>query len=119
MIGGKSPYICLEQRLILNSVLDPETGCWVWISSRDKRASTPYGKINLWIDGRTVTRQAHIVSYETFIGPVPCGHELDHICRYGFCIAPYHLEPVLPIVNKDRRVYKHTARTTTYTGLAL
>ena len=44
-------YTSLEARLLANSVYDIETGCWVWCSSRDKRASTPYGKINLWVNG--------------------------------------------------------------------
>lgn len=112
-------YPSMEQRLIANSVLDPVTGCWIWIGARDKRASTPYGKITVWENGKRRKRQAHIVSYETFIGPIPPGHELDHNpCRYGFCICPNHLEAVTPQVNKERRIYKHTARTTTYCGTA-
>jgi HNH endonuclease len=106
MIGRK--YRDMIERLIANSVFDPVTECWVWIGPRDKRASTPYGKINVYENGRTRTRQAHIVSYETFVGPVPEGHELDHSCRYGFCISPNHLEPVLPSVNKQRRIYAKT-----------
>jgi hypothetical protein len=106
----------MEARLIANSVLDPITGCWVWIGARDKRPSTPYGKISVREDGRHKKKQAHIVSYETFVGPSPEGHELDHTCRYGFCINPGHLEPVPPTVNKERRVFKHTAKTTTYVG---
>ncbi len=111
-------YICMEQRLIVNSVLDIETDCWVWIAARDKRASTPYGKINVWVPerGKSLMRQAHIVSYETFIGPIPSGFEIDHSCRYGYCIAPYHLTAVSPAANKERRVFKHTAKTTTYVG---
>jgi hypothetical protein len=107
-------YVCMEQRLIVNSVLNIVTGCWEWIGARDMRRETPYGKISTWEYGRRRKRQAHIVSYETFIGPVPPGHEVDHLCRYGFCICPDHLEPVLPAVNKERRVYTYTARTTTY-----
>ena len=100
-------YRDMEQRLITNSVLDIVSGCWIWIGARDKRASTPYGKITIWDKNvsRRKKRQAHIVSYETFIGPVPEGHELDHTCRQGFCIAPYHLEAVTPTVNKLRRVF--------------
>lgn len=111
-------YLSMEQRLIANSVFDPATGCWLWIAARDKRASTPYGKISVWVPerGRPVMRQAHIVSYETFIGPVPGRHEIDHKCRQGFCICPNHLEAVPPATNKERRVFKHTARTTTYMG---
>jgi HNH endonuclease len=108
----------MEARLIANSVLDPVTDCWIWIAARDKRASTPYGKITTWCKERRrrFKRQAHIVSYETFIGPVPAGHEIDHKCRNGFCIAPDHLQAGTPTVNKGRRVYKHTAKTTAYTG---
>ena len=95
-------YVCMEERLILNSVLD-ESGCWVWVSTRDKRSSTPYGKICVRQNGRPVNKQAHIVSYETFIGEVPDGYELDHTCVNSFCIHPNHLEPVPPIVNIARR----------------
>lgn len=111
-------YRDMEARLIANSWYDPVTGCWIWIAARDKRVSTPYGKISVWVPerGKPVMRQAHIVSYETFIGPVPEGHEIDHTCRYGFCICPNHLEAVQPLTNKERRIFKHTAKTTTYTG---
>lgn len=113
-------YVCMEQRLIVNSVLDPVTGCWNWIAARDKRASTPYGKISVFDSerGKPVMRQAHIVSYETFIGPVPPGHQIDHECRNGFCICPNHLNPLLPVANLARRGgrFKHTAKSTTYVG---
>ena len=101
-------YRDMEARLIANSVYDPITGCWLWIAARDKRASTPYGKITIWRKklSKRLKRQAHIVSYETFIGPIPAGHEIDHTCRNTFCIAPNHLEAVLPVVNKQRRIYK-------------
>jgi hypothetical protein len=110
-------YRDMEERLIRNSVLDPVTECWDWIGARDKRASTPYGKMTVYDEegGRRV-RQAHLVSYETFIGPIPDGHEIDHTCRNSYCIAPYHLEPVLPAVNKQRRKFKHTARSDAYVG---
>lgn len=111
-------YRDMEHRLLVNSALDLMTDCWIWIAKRDKRASTPYGKINVYNKdlGRTVTKQAHIVSYETFVGPIPDGHELDHTCRQSFCIAPDHLDAVLPGVNKQRRVFKRTARSDAYVG---
>lgn len=111
-------YRDMEERLIANSVLNIVTGCWDWIAARDKRASTPYGKITVWCKERCkkLKRQAHIVAYETFIGPIPKGYQIDHTCRNGFCINPGHLEAVPPVVNRERRVFKHTAKTTTYTG---
>lgn len=112
----------MEHRLIANSVYDPVTGCWIWIGARDKRPETPYGKISIWVPerGKPVMRQAHIVSYETFVGPVPPGHELDHACMYGFCICPDHLRPLLPAANKAKRRPSgegrryHTARSDAY-----
>jgi hypothetical protein len=95
----------MEARLMANSVLDIVTECWVWISSRDKRASTPYGKINLYMDGKVKTFQVHRVSYMTFKGEIPEGYEVDHTCRNTYCINPAHLEAVTPTVNKDRRVF--------------
>lgn len=111
-------YPDMEARLIANSVLDIMTDCWDWIGAKDKRASTPYGKITVWCKElkRRFKRQAHIVAYETFIGPIPEGYEIDHTCRNTFCINPGHLEAVPPATNKDRRIFKHTARSDSYVG---
>lgn len=40
------------------------------------------------------SKRAHRVSYETFVGPIPAGLTLDHLCRNTLCINPAHLEPV-------------------------
>jgi hypothetical protein len=40
------------------------------------------------------SRMVHNVAYEVFIGPIPEGKELDHICRNRWCWNPDHLEPV-------------------------
>jgi HNH endonuclease len=107
-------YESLEQRLIANTVLDPEGGdCWIWLGKIDKRNGTwGYPKLNLWcrLLKKIVTKRAHRVSFEVFKGPISEGYEVDHTCRNTSCINPAHLEAVPPVTNKDRRIWKHTAK---------
>jgi hypothetical protein len=65
---------------------DSQTGCWRWTANRDKDT---YGLFKLG-----VTRRAHRVSYEHFVGRIPAGLVLDHLCRVRSCVNPYHLQPV-------------------------
>lgn len=37
---------------------------------------------------------AHRFAYETFVGPIPRGLHIDHLCRNRLCVNPAHLEPV-------------------------
>ena len=47
-------------------------------------------------------KQAHRAAYEEFVGPIPDGLQLDHLCRNRACIRPDHLEPVTAQVNTQR-----------------
>lgn len=62
------------------------TPCWIWTKPNDQG----YGLIGS--GGRTV--RAHRFAYEHFIGPIPEGLELDHLCRRPSCVNPLHVEPV-------------------------
>lgn len=73
-----------------------ETPCWLWTGNRIDRHG--YGRFAL---GRP-SQLAHRVSYELYVGPVPAGYDLDHLCRNPRCINPSHLEPV-PHVENIRR----------------
>lgn len=42
---------------------------------------------------------AHLLIYEELIGKVPSNLELDHLCRFGQCVNPWHLEPVTSKTN--------------------
>lgn len=48
------------------------------------------------------TSYAHRMAYELFIGPIPEGLVLDHLCRERGCVNPRHLEPVTYLENCKR-----------------
>lgn len=75
----------------------PDLGpCWLWIGS----ISSGYG--NIRILGKSLL--AHRIAYELANGPIPDGHELDHLCRITNCVRPAHLEPVPHRVNMARGI---------------
>jgi hypothetical protein len=73
------------------------TGCWLWTPQPDANG---YGRIS--INDRV--QYAHRVSWETFIGPIPEGLTIDHLCRVRRCINPAHLEPVTLAENVRREM---------------
>ena len=77
-----------------------ETGCWIWMGCIKPIG---YGCFGMDTPGRKrLTRRAHRVAYELFIGPIPEGMTLDHLCRIRCCVNPHHLEPVSQIINVQR-----------------
>lgn len=62
-------------------------GCWLWTGAK---VGLGYGRIR--IAGKS--RSTHRISYEAFVGPIPDGLVLDHLCRTPACLRPDHLEPV-------------------------
>jgi hypothetical protein len=68
--------------------------CWEWLGAK----SAGYGRIK--VQGKVC--MAHRISYEYFIGPIPEGLEIDHLCRTPACINPAHLEPVTGSINAKR-----------------
>ena len=79
------PRIPVEQKIRQRHRVTAE-GCWEWTRGRDKNG---YG----FVTGGG-SKLAHRVSYEVFVGPIPEGLTLDHLCRNTSCINPDHLEPV-------------------------
>lgn len=84
------------------SVRVSPTGCWEWTGSLN--IPNGYGRFYRRINGVGRLRLAHRVSYETFVGPIPAGLEMDHLCRNKPCCNPAHLEPVTRSENIRRFV---------------
>jgi hypothetical protein len=79
---------------------EPNSGCWLWLGGTTKGG---YGIVA--VDGRRahlVQSTSHRWSYETFVGPVPAGLELDHKCNVPCCCNPRHLQAVTHAVNLAR-----------------
>lgn len=96
----------------------PDLGtCWVWTAAT---RSTGYAVFNVPATATQPRRRidGHLWSYRNFVGPVPGGLELDHVChteavrngeclggdgcRHRRCVNPRHLEPVTEAVNTLR-----------------
>lgn len=79
-------------------------GCWEWSASTN--AENGYGMF--WNGERT--QVAHRFLYETIIGSVPVGFELDHLCRNKRCVNPTHLDIVTRSQNTARGLGPSLAR---------
>jgi hypothetical protein len=68
-------------------IFDGANGCAVWVASRCRNG---YGQFHYG----GVKGLAHRFSYETFVGVIPDGLVIDHICRNRACVNPEHLRAV-------------------------
>jgi hypothetical protein len=81
---------------------------WEWTDTPNAQG---YGVLN--VDG--VPEYAHVLAYELFIGPIPEGLVIDHVChnqdatceggptcRHRRCENPWHMQ-VVPLAENVRR----------------
>lgn len=75
------------------------TPCWLW-TGRVK--SNGYAQFST--GGRDAAKYplVHRWNYERYVGPIPAGWEVDHLCRIRHCVNPDHLEAVPHAVNNGR-----------------
>lgn len=82
--------------------INDETGCWEWTGGKTHNG---YGTFKPF----STTFNAYLVSYVMFVGPMPAGLELDHLCRVRHCVNPDHLEPVTRHENMRRGIVARAA----------
>lgn len=87
------PRASAEERIL--SRIEKVDGHWIWQGWLNN-----VGYPTLSFNDRNL--YAHRLSYETFIGPIGAGLQIDHLCRTPACINPAHLEPVTPRLNVRR-----------------
>jgi hypothetical protein len=87
------PRASLRDRL-LSQVDRSADGCWNWLGQvTNNYGRTGISRSKVW---------AHRASYEEFVGRIPPGFQIDHLCKNTVCINPDHLEAVTPRVNTLR-----------------
>lgn len=84
-------------KLVVSRSYPDAKGCWLWVGFTGRDG---YGRHQA--AGRH--RLAHRTAYEAFVGPIPDGLQLDHLCRVRHCVNPEHLEAVTQQINVLRGV---------------
>lgn len=83
--------LSMDARLRRRTLVIPG-GCWLWLGYRGPLG---YGRVHV---GRK-SLSAHRAAYEAWVGPIPDGLVLDHLCVNPPCVNPAHLEPVTNVEN--------------------
>ena len=73
------------------------SGCWEWTAAR---MINGYG-VYTWYgaDRPCSSHLIHRIAYTLFVGPIPAGYVIDHLCRNAACGNPQHLEAVTQQTN--------------------
>ncbi|MGI9402887.1 MAG: HNH endonuclease signature motif containing protein [Hyphomicrobium sp.] len=74
---------------------EPNSGCWLWTGACNRDGYAQFA-----LNG--ARNGGHRFSYELFVGPIPEGLQIDHLCRVRCCVNPAHLEPVTQRENARR-----------------
>jgi hypothetical protein len=82
-------------RFVRHVRIEADTGCWLWIGSKQ---ASGYARFH-YAGGY---EYAHRAAYRFYVGEIPDGLTVDHLCRVRHCVNPDHLEVVPRGVNALR-----------------
>lgn len=87
MARKMSPYVRgASTRDRIWAKIEPQpNGCWQWTAATD---SSGYPCIG------APTTAVHRWMYAQYVGPIPKGLTIDHLCRNTRCVNPAHLEAI-------------------------
>lgn len=74
---------------------EPASDCLIWTGWKNDDG---YGYVRF--EGRD--QPVHRVAYLLAVGPIPAGHEVDHLCQRRDCLRIEHLEVVTHAENQQR-----------------
>lgn len=83
---------CPVFRLMDKVTVMVTTGCWEYPASKK---SWGYG--TFYLDGKY--QKAFRVAYTLFVGDIPAGMMIDHVCHNRACINPNHMRLATPSQN--------------------
>lgn len=79
----------MRQRARLETKIPTDrSGCWLWTG---QKTPAGYGTMRT---GPGRKDYVHRVSYRLYVGEIPEGQQIDHVCRNRLCFNPAHLEAV-------------------------
>ncbi|MBZ5735036.1 HNH endonuclease [Nocardioides sp. TRM66260-LWL] len=97
-----------RRREILEArIPEDQSGCWEWPG---RKTAGGYGVMRAGVSGSHARLYVHRAAYELWVGPIPEGLVIDHLCRNTLCFKPQHLEPVTPAENTRRGEAPSTAQ---------
>ena len=112
---GWRPYVPVEDRFEamvdrVENRLDRNGDCWLWEGGTNKKDGEGYGTIAMKTgNGRkNAMFYVHRVMYERYVGIIPDGMEIDHLCCVPLCARPSHLEAVTHAENMRRKAVRIT-----------
>lgn len=80
-----------------------DTECWLFRCRTDKDGYA-------LIEAGGKTHRGHRLSWESLVGPIPEGYDLDHLCRERSCLRPLHLDAVDHDTNIERMLSEEVWR---------
>jgi hypothetical protein len=99
--SSEGELFAAQQRFLDKVQFSPESECWVW---RAAVSTSGYGVFFVRkVGAKKLTAYAHRAAYELFVGPMPDGLTIDHLCCNRLCVKPSHLQTVTARENIRRR----------------